>query len=183
MYHLLQDRRVRAVSEMVRVVRPGGKALISVWALEQEHKKQPSNYLKKSEIRNKQTTVTDPQEVSCSECLSGTVESGDPEICTFQQEDKSLAVHVNRTQFNTQDLLVPWHKKNKVNRCLKKETGKSDSASAGATVTSDEPVYHRFYHVFKEGELKELIEHVPNTCVIDVYYDKGNWCVIFEKNQ
>ncbi|KAL2630227.1 hypothetical protein R1flu_014913 [Riccia fluitans] len=37
LHHLSNDqRRIRAVEELVRVVRPGGKVLITVWAVEQE---------------------------------------------------------------------------------------------------------------------------------------------------
>uniref|UniRef100_A0A8C8VHY9 Methyltransferase type 11 domain-containing protein n=1 Tax=Pelusios castaneus TaxID=367368 RepID=A0A8C8VHY9_9SAUR len=42
----------------------------------------------------------------------------------------------------------------------------------------------RYYHVFKEGELVELIEHhVPELHVIHSYFDHANWCVIAEKIQ
>lgn len=41
---------------------------------------------------------------------------------------------------------------------------------------------HRFYHVFREGELDQLIErHVENLHIISSYYDHANWCVIAEK--
>ncbi|XP_006134278.2 putative tRNA methyltransferase 9B isoform X1 [Pelodiscus sinensis] len=42
----------------------------------------------------------------------------------------------------------------------------------------------RYYHVFKEGELVELIEnHIPELHVIHSYFDHANWCVIAEKIQ
>ncbi|XP_010212699.1 PREDICTED: putative methyltransferase KIAA1456 [Tinamus guttatus] len=42
----------------------------------------------------------------------------------------------------------------------------------------------RYYHVFKEGELVELIErHIPELHVIDSYFDHANWCVIAEKTE
>ena len=56
-------------------------------------------------------------------------------------------MHENRTNFKHNDLLVPW--KNK----------------------SDEETFHRFYHVFEEGELESLM------------YEQGNKCVIFVKKQ
>ncbi len=40
----------------------------------------------------------------------------------------------------------------------------------------------RFYHVFREGELVELIEkHVDCLHVLESFYDHANWCVIAEK--
>ena len=48
--------------------------------------------------------------------------------------------------------------------------------------TSD--TFKRFYHVFREGELVELIErHVDCLDVISACYDHANWCVIAEKVQ
>lgn len=67
-----------------------------------------------------------------------------------------LPVHTNRTDFQHSDVLVPWSTKNK-------------------------DTFHRFYHVFHEGELSDLINKVPGAKVEEVYYDQGNWCVIFKK--
>lgn len=42
----------------------------------------------------------------------------------------------------------------------------------------------RYYHVFKEGELAELIEHhVEELHVKHTYFDHSNWCVVAEKIQ
>ncbi|CAL4128276.1 unnamed protein product, partial [Meganyctiphanes norvegica] len=43
------------------------------------------------------------------------------------------------------------------------------------------PVFNRYYHVFREGELENLIEEVEGLKVVETYYDEGNWCCIFEK--
>ncbi|XP_064482338.1 uncharacterized protein LOC135395069 [Ornithodoros turicata] len=43
---------------------------------------------------------------------------------------------------------------------------------------------HRYYHVFREGELDNLIDkYVQNLHVISSYYDRASWCVIAEKVQ
>ena len=34
-----QDRRVAAIQELVRIMRPGGKLMLYVWAYEQKHRK------------------------------------------------------------------------------------------------------------------------------------------------
>ncbi|KAL4647764.1 putative tRNA methyltransferase 9-like protein [Arapaima gigas] len=42
----------------------------------------------------------------------------------------------------------------------------------------------RYYHVFREGELLELIEnHVEELHVLQTYFDHANWCVVAEKVQ
>uniref|UniRef100_G3PCA3 tRNA methyltransferase 9B n=1 Tax=Gasterosteus aculeatus TaxID=69293 RepID=G3PCA3_GASAC len=40
----------------------------------------------------------------------------------------------------------------------------------------------RYYHVFREGELAELIQnHIEELCVKHTYFDHANWCVVAEK--
>ncbi|XP_017778617.1 PREDICTED: uncharacterized protein LOC108564174 [Nicrophorus vespilloides] len=47
-----------------------------------------------------------------------------------------------------------------------------------------EITYHRYYHVFREGELDQLIEkYVENLHIISSYYDHTSWCVVAEKVQ
>lgn len=47
-----------------------------------------------------------------------------------------------------------------------------------------EITYHRYYHVFREGELDQLIEkYVENLHIISSYYDHSSWCVVAEKVQ
>lgn len=42
-------------------------------------------------------------------------------------------------------------------------------------------VYNRYYHVFKEGELEQLVKEVDGLKILQSYYDRDNWCVICEK--
>ena len=52
-----------------------------------------------------------------------------------------------------------------------------DSAEAGGSLT-----HHRYYHVFREGEIDHIIEkYVENLHIISSYYDHANWCVVAEK--
>lgn len=80
-------------------------------------------------------------------------------------QPKELVVHKNRTNFQQQDLLVPWQLK----------------GGAGSGAGGGEQVFHRFYHVFQRGELERLCGHVTGCQVVDSYYDQGNWAVILQK--
>ena len=52
-----------------------------------------------------------------------------------------------------------------------------DSAETGGSLT-----HHRYYHVFREGEIDHIIEkYVENLHIIRSYYDHANWCIIAEK--
>ena len=41
---------------------------------------------------------------------------------------------------------------------------------------------YRFYHVFKEGELEDMIKNIPNVTIISSYWEIGNWVMIIEKS-
>ncbi|XP_075052250.1 putative tRNA methyltransferase 9B [Mixophyes fleayi] len=46
----------------------------------------------------------------------------------------------------------------------------------------DSKAYMRYYHVFRDGELRSLLEtHVPELHIISSCFDHGNWCIIAEK--
>lgn len=243
---MLQERRLAAVQELVRLLKPGGRALIYVWAFEQEYNKLKSKYLKdqKKEPGGVSPNLT-------SKTLEESLEARGDSSCPLAQRptaqnphealsenDGKLSVHTNRTAFNTQDLLVPWHLKGE-----KKQVGKesgdavlkekrkgrtrkaSDSlesssssvdrlgcnpehtqdmhserpsgASPGISDSShssgSEPIlksesepgsphiFHRYYHVFQQGELEQLCDLVAGVKVVSSYHDQGNWCVVLEK--
>ena len=93
--------------------------------------------------------------------------------CSNMALCEMIAVHKNRTQFEQQDLLVPWHLKKKSSRDAKSDDEKSAS--------KDKQVFFRYYHVFVEGEMEELCQTLGDVSVTNTYYDQGNWCVVFKK--
>ena len=63
------------------------------------------------------------------------------------------------------------------NNVLASASDSEDSAEAGGSLT-----HHRYYHVFREGEIDHMIEkYVENLHIIRSYYDHANWCVVAEK--
>ncbi|XP_054715295.1 uncharacterized protein LOC129224772 [Uloborus diversus] len=62
---------------------------------------------------------------------------------------------------------------------LSQSTSQESLPGGGGTMAC-----HRYYHVFRQGELDDLIEsHVDSLHIISSYYDHANWCVIAEKVQ
>jgi hypothetical protein len=60
----------------------------------------------------------------------------------------------------------------------------SSAGSGGPIGVGGSLTFHRYYHVFREGELDTLIDrYVENLHIISSYYDHANWCVIAEKVQ
>ncbi|XP_070685529.1 tRNA (carboxymethyluridine(34)-5-O)-methyltransferase alkbh8 [Pempheris klunzingeri] len=244
-----QERRLAAVRELVRLLKPGGRALIYVWAFEQEYNKQKSKYLKDQNKENPENhcpaknTPEDSQEPHGKSSVQGSRHLEDNHRPTDDIQDDSkatdgkLSVHTNRTAFNTQDLLVPWHlkegkklgeaeseeggKKDKRKEKSKKTSGDSCSANSLSSInpldcsprpspgfdsnvssgsrldtseatqspdsgdtahTSTATLFHRYYHVFQQGELEQLCAQVAAVKVQSSYHDQGNWCVILEKD-
>ncbi|XP_072941626.1 tRNA (carboxymethyluridine(34)-5-O)-methyltransferase ALKBH8 [Epargyreus clarus] len=128
-------RRKQAISTIARLLRPGGRALITVWAKDQSK----SNYICPSKEGSSVVVPT----------MAGV----------------KLPVHENRTQFQHNDLLVPW----------KLRTSDGNKLSVQPTET-----LLRYYHVFEEGEL-ELLCDSSDLMVESSFYEEGNWCVICKK--
>ncbi|KAJ1768671.1 tRNA methyltransferase, has a role in tRNA modification [Coemansia sp. RSA 1813] len=76
---------------------------------------------------------------------------------------------------NTQDVLVPW-----VLPGSKARTANSTDAGDNK-VGQEDKVFHRYYHLFRKGELQELFEHVGKCTILENGYDRDNWYVIARK--
>ncbi|XP_042136353.1 tRNA (carboxymethyluridine(34)-5-O)-methyltransferase ALKBH8 isoform X3 [Peromyscus maniculatus bairdii] len=187
------ERRVAALQELARLLRPGGQALIYVWAMEQEYKNQKSKYLKgsktsqedKEEINRinsatttagllvNQTPDLGSEDQASSVPTTNNIQEGE---CTSRKVPSSeLPVHTNRTSFHSQDVLVPWHFKGNPS----KDKDVEPFGLAGSPDPS--PVFHRYYHVFCDGELEASCQAVGDVSVLQSYYDQGNWCVVLQK--
>ncbi|NXL50598.1 ALKB8 protein, partial [Podilymbus podiceps] len=188
------ERRLATIRELARLLRPGGTALIYVWAMEQEYKNQKSKYLKgKNGSKDKEEEIntgmaqrpfsdqmpdSSSQDSACSDRLLN--DSKDEGCDAKPVSDTRLPVHTNRTSFCSQDLLVPWHLKGGTK---KKGEGVDTVSFPDGSKESQElsPVFHRYYHVFCEGELEAACRSLDCVRVQKSYYDQGNWCVVLEK--
>ncbi|KAG7166526.1 alkylated DNA repair protein alkB homolog 8-like [Homarus americanus] len=235
-HHLAtEERRLGAIAEIVRVLSIGGHGLIYVWAMEQQRGKKKSTYLKQNKVNRHDTQyeellLNDDEKLRINEqnmrrkvvCEGQYNERNHDSIKVGTSGASSLPLHINRTEFMQQDMLVPWKlrplKKKELNcdrrgqyekefgtshRCRDnrlhtngpsadtlqttmldntvKENGQNKSNRKGLpTETGPDPVFHRFYHVFKQGELEALCTRL-NVNIVKSYYDEGNWCIIFEK--
>lgn len=121
-----EARRQRVVAELARVLRRGGRGLVTAWAMEQEN---PSKTLNKWE------------------------------------------------KIEEEDFFVPWHLPSHRTRA---EHQQDQNAQLKKTEQDEFRVYKRYYHMFREGELDALVNSVAGARTIHSFFDKSNWCVIFE---
>ncbi|XP_061399762.1 alkylated DNA repair protein alkB homolog 8-like [Musca vetustissima] len=154
-HHLAtKERRLMAVKELARILRPSGQGLIYVWAKDQNANNKKSSYLRQNKSVNKQKATEEQQRQQTQQQLEEKA----------KEAPVALPVHTNRTEFLQQDVLVPWKVKGPVQQ-----------------VEADKSTFLRYYHVFEENELESLIGEVPDINLVKSYYDQGNHCVIFEK--
>lgn len=75
----------------------------------------------------------------------------------------------SKRRFENQDVMVPW----KTTKSAKKgEDGDGQDADG---------VVQRFCHVFREGELEEMVELMEGVSLVDSFFDTSNWCVVIKR--
>ena len=90
------------------------------------------------------------------------------------------ALEQQEKKFTEQDNFVPWHLQQKYENNVVVNT-----LSQGPKIAKDDQincvVYQRYYHVFKKGELENLISQIQNVVIEKSYFDHANWCCIVKK--
>lgn len=204
LHHLsTENRRKKAIEELIRVVKKGGLVLITVWAVEQEDKSLLTKWMPLSEkyveewvgpgsprIRSPSSlaleSIPEMNENNSGICLrdskenfTGSIPENKP---LSSQSDNDLVNSDDENLLKTQqEYFVPWH----LPYHRAEVSGTSASALASGLAKKDDKkaavVYNRYYHVFSEGELERLISGMDNAVVVDRFYDKSNWCIVLEK--
>ncbi|KAL9658710.1 hypothetical protein ABK040_005865 [Willaertia magna] len=132
------ERRIKAIKELFRIIKVGGEVLIYVWAFEQKKKNHTEN------------------------------------------------------RFPTQDMFVPWHLQKQFEVNKKQETKEEQVKEEDNNNNVEQPtdnigkIYKRYYHLFKEGELEELVrqalkEDIEFKFIKSNYYERDNWGVVIKK--
>lgn len=157
------SRRREAVRTMLRALtRKHGKLLIQVWAVEQEP---PIN----AEGREAMTE-----------------KARKPFLKRQRDMDKlesaaSMLGSLELSETKKQDVFVPW----KLQSAQQKEASKSQSESPSSESTTT-PVFQRYYHLFKAGELRALVleaaaEELGTQHILSIdeeeSWEAGNWSI------
>jgi hypothetical protein len=78
--------------------------------------------------------------------------------------------------FTEQENFVPWHLQNTY------ENDKQlDTLGPEIYKEKNSTVYHRYYHMFKKGELESLLSKITNIKIENSYFDTSNWCAVCRK--
>jgi alkylated DNA repair protein alkB family protein 8 len=127
-------RRISFLKGLLKILVPGGKAIVTVWATEQENMKKVAKW--------------------------------EPLLQTEDGEE------------GKNDYLVPWHLP--MHR-VEAAAAAQSAAEAAVDTGKNALVFRRYYHLFEPGELEGLVEQVSGAAVVKGFYDKDNWCVVFER--
>ncbi|XP_061339541.1 LOW QUALITY PROTEIN: tRNA (carboxymethyluridine(34)-5-O)-methyltransferase [Gastrolobium bilobum] len=204
LHHLsTENRRRKAIEELVRIVKKGGLVLITVWAVEQEDRSLitkwtplipkyveewigPGSPRARTPSSTSLESIPESEESSSGEHMKvfnecSTKKFQETSGLSNQAQHYSGDLNDEKNIENQQEYFVPWH--------LPYHRAEISSASAQALAnglaTKDDKkgavVYNRYYHVFSEGELERLASEISNAKVVDRFFDKSNWCIILEK--
>ncbi|CAM9411729.1 unnamed protein product [Pylaiella littoralis] len=196
-----EARRLRALSELCRLLRPGGRVLVYAWAIEQEQDSRRSfaaqdvlvpwhlaDHHNQSQGRSKDDV--DASSVIATDGSSGIgddtiINNSGPEEDETPNAESSGAAPAERAD----EVIGVGHGSGNVER------GEAESVSAptpnaprhGVRVdavagTGGSVVYQRYCHVYAEGELEGLVERVDGLRLVESYYDRSNWCVVAERD-
>jgi alkylated DNA repair protein alkB family protein 8 len=167
---LKKERRIKGIIELSRIIKPGGKALITVWAKEQKYKEKESYYIAS---KGQKKATSNQQESSSIKERKKRIEDKPDETRVVQEKNKDTVVHTYGKEFEKSDLFVAWRLNPKVakNKTEEEIDQKNESNS----------LFLRYYHVFVQNELEAMFEFVPGVRIVESFYEQGNWCVIFQK--
>lgn len=109
------------------------------------------------------------------------------------EENKSVRRHkLTILDGNEQDVLVPWSlsefpsakkeepETKRVKTCSYDKNSSSPCDKSDSTDTDKSTEFQRYYHLFKKGELDELVKEAGGT-ILENGYDRDNWYIIFQK--
>ena len=192
-----EERRVAALREMARVLVPGGRMLVYVWAMEQGKREFSSQDVlvpwRTRKVQSAEETgkkIKRKRGVKKLKLKNTDVKTGpvvhEVELdCLF--EDNAIEEYGNTTDsvstLNTEIEPVDTDKNIEVSEeVYRNSTGETDKyKQISSRDTFD--TFMRYYHVFRENELRQLVErNISNAKVLDCYYDHENWCVIVMKS-
>jgi alkylated DNA repair protein alkB family protein 8 len=86
-----------------------------------------------------------------------------------------------------QDFYVPWNldrrfvKKKEKDQEEKIHEETQEAAREATGKKNDKIVVQRFCHMFKQGELEEIVQLAGNAVVEEHYYDESNWAIILRR--
>lgn len=181
-HHASLERRRAAVAEMARCLRVGGQMLIYVWAVEQTKRKfdsqdvfvpwtlqnafnasaAPKPALSLEEKRARGQAKKAAKKAAKQAAKLGGQQQGAGE------EPKTAPVRRSPKKLAPAQLSQP-------------EGPSKPEGSPAEGAPGEETVFKRYYHMFTQRELEELVGSVECLEQLKCYFDHENWCIVAQK--
>lgn len=169
LHHLrTPNRRLEAIKEMLRVMRVGGIGLIFVWAFEDN-----------KSVRRHKLTILDgnDQDVLVPWSMVEYPKKPNKKLKVEEEDNKRLKVEAEdhkRLKVEGEDQDIAQDDQDQ----FKKD---QDIDQDNQDIPKDElNSFQRYYHLFKRGELDDLIEKAGGS-ILETGYDRDNWYIQFQK--
>jgi tRNA (uracil-5-)-methyltransferase TRM9 len=156
-----KERRIRALSELARIVKVGGSILIYAWAQEQD-----------DDSRRRFET----QDVLVPWHLKKEKQSKEEEEYNGENEPKRARVE-KKVQGNSDN-----SSGSSTDTTTTSSGRKSASSQKNAKETKPHKVYQRYCHVYREGDLEKIVQETKHLEVVRTYFDCSNWAIVCRKN-
>ena len=78
-------------------------------------------------------------------------------VWAWEQEDPRVFTKWTPLSSSEKDFFIPWH------------------------TTKGEKIGQRYYHLFEKSEIDTLFSEIPEIDMMNIVYEKSNWCITFRK--
>lgn len=159
-------RRVQALREAARLLRPNGELLVYCWSFEQDERSRSRHRFAGQDVlvpwHYRTPTVRKSarggQATGNASRVGDTAEGFGALTATASSDATSQSPATSEAPAAT--------------------------ANGGNESWTDTPtVRQRYCHVYRDGELQELLAEVPELEMQDCYFDTGNWCAIARRRR
>jgi alkylated DNA repair protein alkB homolog 8 len=187
-------RRLRFLEELRDVLRPGGVGLVTVWATQQENpaktvaKWTPIDYSRGNFADVHSSERGEPAQGGQVDDISHGLPADFyvPWHVPFHRAGRHLSMPKVDDCSNCADASVADAKPGKSGgetASTEAQHAKSRQAAATGEVNNEKRtvVFKRYYHLFEEAELKQLIEQLSGVQLVDIKYDASNWVATFQR--
>lgn len=154
LHHLsTEPRRVQALREAARLLRPGGLFLVYCWSYEQDDERSKSHHRFPGQDVLVPWSFRTPSIKKQTQAQPNADSNASLKEDTHQPGDGAAGYRNSAEPHDT-------------------KTGAQDDWQEAP------PVLQRYCHVYEEGELVALLGQVSELEIVDTWFDTGNWCAV-----
>lgn len=187
------SRRLALLAQLLRILRPGGRALVTVWATEQENMRKVRGW---RPVAAPGCALAEGAEAAgaagAAAAIDGVAGAAElPAACAGSVGAQPGQAAGEGSAVASGDYFVPWHlpfhraeaaaAAREANDGARQHAAAGEAAGAGAPAgprldgSKGAVVFQRYYHLFERGELDGLVRRLPGAALVDSFYDKDNW--------